>query len=46
MQSTDAGKAFLDNEKLNSLLMRLGYLASIELTDNEPESTVFYKYYK
>ncbi len=40
MQTTDAGKAFLNNENLNALLMRLGYLASIELTETEPESTV------
>jgi valyl-tRNA synthetase len=40
MQSTDAGKAFLANDNLISLLMRLGYLASIELTKNEPDSTV------
>ena len=40
VQSSDAAKAFLANDNLMALLMRLGYLASIEVTENEPDSTV------
>ena len=40
VQATDAAKAFLANDKLMSMLMRLGYLASIDLTEEEPTSTV------
>ena len=40
VQQTAEAKIFLANDNINALLMRLGYLASIELTENEPESTV------
>ena len=40
VQATDGAKAFLANDKLMSMLMRLGYLASIDLTEEEPASTV------
>jgi len=40
IQTSSEAAAILKNDNIYPLLMRLGYLESIEVTENEPESTV------
>ncbi|MGB1120351.1 MAG: valine--tRNA ligase [Saprospiraceae bacterium] len=40
IQTSSEAAAILKNDNIHPLLMRLGYLESIEVTENEPESTV------